>query len=60
MSEAFAGLATLYLFYEQQENGSREAVRSLNRMEREMRGKQANFGTQTVIDSYLRQTQNAA
>jgi hypothetical protein len=30
MSEALAGLATLRLFHEQQENGSREAVRSLN------------------------------
>jgi hypothetical protein len=49
MSEALAGLATLRMFHEQQENGSREAVRSLNQMEREMREKQANFGTEMVI-----------
>jgi hypothetical protein len=56
MSEALASLATLRLYHEQQENESREAVQSLNRMEREIRGEQANLGTQTVIDSYLRPT----
>ena len=46
MSEA---LAALRLYQEQQSDGSREVVRSLNRWEREMRGKQANRATQRTI-----------
>ena len=54
LSEALAGLATLRLYEEQQEDGSREVIRSLNRLERELLGKRANQGTQTQIDSYFR------
>ena len=54
LSEALAGLATLRLYEEQQEDGSREVIRSLNRLEREFLGKRANQGTQTQIDSYFR------
>ena len=54
ISEALEGLATLRLYEEQQENGSRDLVRTLNRLERELRGKRANQGTQRQIDSYFR------
>jgi hypothetical protein len=54
ISEALEGLATLKLYEEQQENGSRDLVRTLNRLERELRGKRANQGTQKQIDSYFR------
>jgi hypothetical protein len=54
LSEALAGLATLRLYEEQQEDGSRDLIRSLNRLERELLGKQANQATQTQIDSYFR------
>jgi hypothetical protein len=50
LSEA---LAILRLYEEQQENGSRDLIRSLNRLERELLGKQANQATQTQIDSYF-------
>ncbi len=53
LSEALAGLATLRLYEEQQEDGSRDLIRSLNRLERELLGKRANQGTQTQIDSYF-------
>jgi hypothetical protein len=53
LSEALAGLAILRLYEEQQENGSRDLIRSLNRLERELLGKQANQATQTQIDSYF-------
>jgi hypothetical protein len=42
ISEALEGLATLRLYEEQQENGSRNFIRILNRLERELRGKRAN------------------
>ena len=54
LSEALAGLATLRLYEEQQEDESREVIRSLNRLERELLGKRANQGTQMQIDSYFR------
>jgi hypothetical protein len=54
LSEALAGLATLRLYEEQQEDGSRDLIRGLNRLERELLGKRANQGTQTQIDSYFR------
>jgi hypothetical protein len=54
LSEALAGLATLRLYEEQQENGSRDLIRSLNRLERELLGTRANQSTQTQIDSYFR------
>ena len=53
ISEALEGLATLRLYEEQQENGSRDLVRTLNRLEQELRGKRANQGTQRQIDSYF-------
>jgi hypothetical protein len=53
ISETLEGLATLRLYEEQQENGSRDLVRTLNRLERELRGKRANQGTQRQIDSYF-------
>ena len=53
ISEALAGLATLRLYEEQQEDGSRDLVRTLNCLDRELRGKQANQGVQKQIDSYL-------
>jgi hypothetical protein len=52
--EALIGLTTLRLYEKQQEDGSRDVIRSLNRLERELLGKQANQGTQTQIDSYFR------
>jgi hypothetical protein len=54
ISEALAGLATLRLYEEQQENGRRDLIRSLNSLERELLGKKANQGTQRQIDSYFR------
>jgi hypothetical protein len=54
LSEALAGLATLRLYEEQQQDGSRDLVRTLNRFERELQGKRANRGAQTQIDSYFR------
>ena len=54
ISEALKGLVTLRLYEEQQENESRDLIRTLNRLERELRGKQANQGTQRQIDSYFR------
>jgi hypothetical protein len=60
MSEALAAIATLRLYQEQQSDGSREIVRSLNQWEREMRGKQANRGTQRTIHSYLAPAQDTA
>jgi hypothetical protein len=54
LSEALAGLVTLRLYEEQQENGSRDFIRSLNRLERELLGIRANQSTQTYIDSYFR------
>jgi hypothetical protein len=53
LSEALAGLATLRLYEEQQQDGSRDLVRTLNRLERELQGKRANRGAQTQIDSYF-------
>jgi hypothetical protein len=52
LSEALAGLATLRLYEEQQEDGSRDLVRTLNRLERELQGKRANRGVQTQIDTF--------
>lgn len=54
LSEALVGLAMLRLYEEQQEDRNRNIIRSLNRLERELLGKQANQGTQTQIDSYFR------
>jgi hypothetical protein len=54
VSEALAGLATLRLYEEQQENGSRDLIRTLNQQERELKGRRANQGTQKQIDSYFR------
>jgi hypothetical protein len=54
LSEALAGLATLRLYEEQQEDGSRDLVRTLNHLDRELRGKQANQGVQKQIDGYSR------
>ena len=53
LSEALAGLATLRLYEEQQQDGSRDLIRTLNRFERELQGKRANRGAQTQIDSYF-------
>ena len=44
MSEALEGLETLRLYVEQQQDGSRELVRTINRLDRELRGKRANQG----------------
>ena len=44
LSEALAGLATLRLYEKQQQDGSRDLVRTLNRFERELQGKRANRG----------------
>src|SRR5437763_6150809 len=52
LSKALAELATLRLYKEQQEDGSRDVIRSLNRLERELLGKRANQATQTQINSY--------
>jgi DDE superfamily endonuclease/Tc5 transposase DNA-binding domain len=54
VSEALAGLATLRLYEEQQENGNRDLIRTLNWQERELKGRRANQGTQKQIDSYFR------
>jgi hypothetical protein len=44
ISEVLAGLTTLKLYEEQQENGRRDLIRSLNNLERELLGKKANQG----------------
>jgi hypothetical protein len=54
LSEALEGLATLRLYEEQQQDGSRDLVRTLNRLDRELRGRRANQGAQKQIDSYFR------
>jgi hypothetical protein len=54
LSEALAGLVTLTLYEEQQEDGSRDLVRTLNRLDRELRGKRANQGAQKQVDSCFR------
>jgi hypothetical protein len=54
LSEALARLATFRLYEEQQEDGSRDVIRSLNRLEREFLNKQTNQNTQTQINSYFR------
>ena len=53
IADALASLATLRLYEEQQEDGSRELVRSLNRLEREIRGRQASHSTQRTLDGFL-------
>jgi hypothetical protein len=52
--EALEGLATLRLYEEQQQDGSRDLFRTLNRLDRELRGRRANQGAQKQIDSYFR------
>jgi hypothetical protein len=54
LSEALEGLATLRLYEEQQQDGSRDLFRTLNRLDRELRGRRANQGAQKQIDSYFR------
>jgi hypothetical protein len=54
ISEALAGLTTLRLYKEQQENKRRDLIRSLNNLERELLGKKANQSTQRQINSYFR------
>jgi hypothetical protein len=48
LSEALAGLVTLRLYEEQQEDGSRDLIQTLNRLERELQGKRANQGAQNA------------
>ena len=58
IADALASLATLRLYEEQQEDGSRELVRSLNRLEREIRGRQASHSTQRTLDGFLTANQS--
>ena len=53
IADALASLATLQLYEEQQEDRSREAVRALNKLEREIRGRQVVNLTQQTLDSFF-------
>jgi DDE superfamily endonuclease len=53
IADALASLATLRLYEEQQEDGSREAVQALNKLEREIRGRQTANLTQRTLDSFF-------
>jgi hypothetical protein len=59
LADALASLATLRLYEEQQQDGSKEIVRALNRLEREMRGKQAQNSTQGTLEDFLVANQSA-
>jgi hypothetical protein len=60
IADALASLATLRLYEEQQEDGSREVVRNLNRLERQIRGRQASRSTQKTLDGFLIANQSAS
>jgi hypothetical protein len=58
IADALTSLTTLRLYKEQQEYRSRELVRSLNRFEREIRGRQASRSTQRTLDAFLTANQS--
>jgi hypothetical protein len=53
IADALASLATLRLYEEQQSDGSREIIRQLNRLEREIRERQTVHSIQGTLDSFL-------
>jgi hypothetical protein len=53
IADALASLATLRLYEEQQPDGSREVIRQLDRLEREIRGCQTVHSIQSIFDSFL-------
>jgi hypothetical protein len=53
IADALASLATLRLYEDQQPDGSRKIIRQLDRLEREIRGRQTVHSIQNTLDSFL-------